>query len=60
MYRFGSYIPLVNNSLSLETGTTVAISTLAYIASDFLVLLLFIFAAFLHKIDNLLFKEYHL
>ena len=37
-HQFGSYVPLVNNSLSLEIGSTAAFKLLAYIASDFLVL----------------------
>ena len=37
-YQFGSYIPLVKHSLSLETGSTAAFKLLATIASDFLVL----------------------
>ena len=40
MHQFESYVPLVNNSLNLETGSTAAFKLLAYIASDFLVLLL--------------------
>ena len=40
MHQFESYVPLVNNSLSLETGSTAAFMLLAYIPSDFLVLLL--------------------
>ena len=39
-HQFGSYFPLVNNSLSLEIGPTAAFKLLAFIASDFLVLLL--------------------
>ena len=40
MHQFESYVPLVNNSLSLVTGSTAAFKLLAYIASNFLVLLL--------------------
>ena len=49
--QFGSYVPLVNNSLSLETGSTAAFKLLAYIASVFLVLTLSPFIAiYIHTI----------